>query len=416
MSLDTRTSETTLENLIRDVILFALGARLPQVATIAALRAIGTAGASSSMFGDDDLVTTNIAGTITGWRWNRESTLADDGAAVVRPTDVPPSSPGRWLAYTSQVRFAPTVGGNSMTLDQITSGPLQRVIMLDKSLSQQEELALVTGDVPAVIIEAHGDDPKDATLNVGHRYIAEYHFTVTVLTQNLRDSRQAAQGSAVDGTLGANDIDGFIKALLAGTVLNAAFTNDQPIQNVKIGHAENRYSEYGQRRVWRIRDYEFQVSEENPAAPNDSGALTDIFAQAELVKLAAKPTPPVTKPPTADTPAPYDPSNYLVSGCLPTLGGALTQALSAGSTVIAGAPVNYAGGSVTFAAYSDNYRDLTPDGVMHIVSAPVGGGTPAVTANALRIGVTTTNGSTVLGDAILAQTQAPFGPDNDFPV
>lgn len=417
MSLDTRTAQTTLENLIRDAILYALGVRLPQVASIAALRAVGTAGQSgSSMLKDDDLITTLIGGTITGWRWSRESTATDDGATVVQPNDVTSGSPGRWLAYSSKLRFATTVGGNSTTLDQITAGPVQRVIVLDKPLSKDEEVALVNGDVPAVIIESHGDDPKDATLNVGHRWISEYAFTVTVISQNLRDYRQAAQGSSTDSALGANDLDGFIKALLSGTTLNAAFTNDQPIQNVKIGHAENRYSDFGQRRVWRIRDYSFQVTEENLAAPNDAGVITDVYVQAQLVSQAATPVPPVTNPPTATVPPAYDPNNYLAGGCAPTVGGALTQSLSAGSAVIAGASVSYAGGSVTFAAYSDTYRDLTADGVMHLLAVPMGGDAPAVTAGALRIGFTSTNGSQVVGDAILAQTQAPLGPNFDFQV
>jgi hypothetical protein len=402
MALDTRTAQTTLENLLRDAVLYALGMRYPQLASIAALRAFPTMSDSGTMRDDNELITTLIGGATAGWRWNTASTAADNGTTVVQPNDVPVGGKGRWLAFTSQLRFSTVVGGNSMTLDQITSGPLQRVIVIDKELSKEEKTQLIEGAVPAVIIECHGDSPRDAGLDVGARWVTEYEFTISVLTQNLRDQRQAAQGSALDGDPGANAIDGFIKALLAGTVLNAAFVNDQPIMNVRLGDSENRYSEYGQRRVWRIRNYTLVVTEEFPMAPNDTTVPTDAFVQAELVALNSNTT--------------YDPNDYLVSGCLPTVGAVLAQSVSAGTAVIAGNAVNYAGQSFTFAAYSDTYRDLKPNGTMTFTAVTASGLPPALTSGALRIGVTTTNGSVVVGDQVLAQTQANFGPDFDFPI
>jgi hypothetical protein len=61
-------------------------------------------------------------------------------------------------------------------------------------------------------------------------------------TVNLRDRREAAQGSPVpaDATLGAYAIDGFIQALLCGTSLYAAIPGvSDGIRNVRKGRGYN---------------------------------------------------------------------------------------------------------------------------------------------------------------------------------
>lgn len=402
MALDVRVAQTTLENLLRDTILFALGARLPAVSTIAALRALTTQGSSGGQFGDDSLVCVTGGAAVLAFRWSSVSTAADNGMSIIQPADV--AANGRWLAWTSLIRFSPVVGGNAMTLDQVALGPVARVILLDKNLGVDEAIELVGGQTPAVIIQSDGDTPEDATLDVGHRWETVYDFTIHVVVENLRDRREAAQGSEVpaDPDPGANSIDGFIQVLLSGTVLNAAFVNDQPIQNTKKGHANNWVSDFAERRIIRSRAYALKVSEEFPAAPNDTGAATEVDAQANLTDLHQQPA--------------YDPSDYLVSGIAPVLAGPLTQTLSAGAAVIAGVAVTYAGGSVTFTAYRDTYRDLLPNGTITLVAVPASGQAPPVTAGALRIGFTTTNSSMVVGDTLIAQTQAPFGPVNVIPL
>jgi hypothetical protein len=405
MGLDTRTAQTVLENALRDVILQALGVRLPAVATVAALRAFQTMGPSgTSMRSDDDLV--YISGSsITSYRWNSISTVADNGAGVIKPNDV--TANGRWVQWTSNVRFSTTVGGNSITLDQVSSGPLAQVILVDKRYTKDEMANLIVGQVPAVIIEAHGDDPEDVVLDLGSKWVTRYEFTVTAIAENLRDRREAAQGSTVpgDSTYGANTIDGFIKGLLAGTVLNdhGAFS-DHPVQNVAFGRGRNEFSddEMLQRYVFRSRDYVLQVSEEMPPAPNDVYQPTDAFVQAYLTDLHQQAT--------------YDPNNYLISGINPTLGGNLAQTLPAGTAQIAGSTVAYAGGAVSFTAWSDVYRDLAPNGTLTLTAVNRGGVPPAQTAGTLRIGFTSTNATIVLADTLIAMQRAAFGPDNDFPI
>lgn len=406
MPLDARLAQTTLENLLRDTILYGLGARL-QATTIAALRAIPTVGASGlTQRNDDELVC--IPGLpVLAFRWSQTATAADNGTTVIKPNDV--TGNGRWLSWTSPLRFSQIVGGDATTLDQLTSGPLAKVIGLDKNLSVDEIVELLGGQVPAVVIQSDVDQPEDATLNVGHRYNTNYEFTVHVIVDNLRDRRQAAQGSdvasdaVVDANLGANGLDGLIQALIVGTQLYGAIAGvTDAIRNVRKGRGYNWVSDFAERRIIRSRAYSVMVTEEIPAYASDTVEPTDVFVQAELVDLHQQPS--------------YDANNYLVSGCAPTVGSPLTQSLSAGTAVIAGATVSYAGGAVTFAAYSDTYRDLAANGTMTLTAVTAGGAPPAQAAGTLRIGVSTTNGSIVLSDVPLCQTQANFGPDFDIPI
>lgn len=398
--LDTRTAQTTLENLLRDTILYALGWRLPAVASVAALRAVVTLGDSSSSRNDDELICVVVAGVVTAaYRWDGLFAGADDGAATVRPNDVPADKPGRWRRWTSTIRFSEVVGGNSRYLHEIATGPLQRVQLLDKNMTDAEIDALLGGQVPAVVIEASDDAPDDATQAAGHRWLTSYRFTVSVLTRNFREHREAAQGSAVSGDTdpGANSIDGLLKALLAGTQLSSVVDG---VREVRIGRGRNWISELAQRRVFRSRDYVVDVTEENPAAPNDAGAAEQITAQAEFVDLNAAEE--------------FDELNYITSGMQVSLGVGLAKTVSAGTALIAGAAVVYAGELRSFGAFSDTYRDLKPDGTMTFVEVVADGEEPAVTATALRVGVTRTNGSSVIDDRLIASTRANYGSANIY--
>lgn len=406
--LDIRLAQNIIENALHDTILFALGFRLPSVSTIAALRAVVTQGQTGTVRSDDDLIAV-VSSSTTSFRWSTVSMAADDGVSVIKPNDV--TANGRWLAWTSPLRFSTVVGANSVTLDQITSGPVQRVILLDKDMTHEEATNLLVASVPAVVIVAESDEPEETTLNAGSIWQTSYNFTITVVCENLRDKREAAQGSNVpnDPDPGANQIDGFIKALLSGSLLNAVVDG---VQVVWLGRGWNWTSDLAMRRVMRSRQYTVRVSEDFPQAANEFGAIQDLTAQAHLAALAVTPPAQTTVP---QTPRVADTQNYLISGIAvgyPLTG--LTQAVTAGSALMVGSSVSYAGQNVTFTAFSDTYRDLNPNGTLTLITVPNDAPQPAVTANAMRIGVTRTNGTGVTADVILAETYAPYGNRNDF--
>lgn len=390
--LDVRVAQTTLENTLKDTVLFALRHRLPAVATVAALRAFPTAGATGTMRDDDELINVVVGGVVSAaYRWNTTSLAADDGASVVKPTDV--TGAGRWLRWTSALRLAPVVGGPSYYLHELLDGPLERVIVLDKAADKNEMTELLNSNPPAVAIDSHGDDPDDYTQVTGHRYNTRFQFTVYVVSENLRDQRQAAQGSAISGdtALGANSIDGLIWSLLGGTQLHAVVDG---IRNIEVGHGGNWVSELAQRRVIRSREYDVLATVENPPASNDAGAAQEVDTQQRMTDLG-----------TNDA---FDATNYIVDGIDVSVGAGFVRTVRAGTATIAGNTVAFAGELKNFAANSDIYRDLLPNGTMTYVVVGLEQEEPAVTATALRIGKTRTDGSGVVDDAITAERRQAY--------
>lgn len=399
--LDVRTAQTQIEIALRDAILYALGHRLASVASIAALRAVPTAGASSTRRHDDDLIPIVVSGLVTAhYRWSSASTASDNGTTVIKPTDVAGS--GRWIQWTSQLRLAPNVGGNSYLLHELATGPLRRVIVLDKSMTEEEVNQLIVGQVPSVVIEATDDSPEPAEL--GYRYLSEYEFTISCITENLRDRRQAAQGSglSIDVDPGANTLDGLVMALLGGTQLSLGTgLSVGDVTGVIPGRGHNWMSDLGQRRVVRSRTYTIRATAIYPGGANDLGPIDEIDAQPRMTDLHGL--------------AQFDDTNYLATPYFDLLGGALdftaglAQTIYGGNAVVGGTPITVSNASHTFTADRDTYRDLNPNGTWTFVVTGRGMDQPAVTVGAMRVGVTTTNGTDVVSDYLLAATNWDLG-------
>jgi hypothetical protein len=396
--MDVRQSQNEVEDLFRDAILYALGARKTAVTSVAALRAFPTRGASGgSTLNDDALAAVTVAGVTTGWRWNSQSTATDDGMSVLQPNDV--TANGRWLNFVSPLRIALTPGGDSAYLHEITAGPLKRVILLDRGFDDQETLALVLGQTPSVLIQATDDEPVSTVEASGRLLDVAYTLMVSVLDENFRDYRQAAQGSTFSGeeSLGANGIDGLIQFLLTGTQLAQVVDG---IRDVQPGRCSNLRSEHAQRRVERIRTYRVLATVQIPPAPNDSAPVSKIFAQQNLVALGEQTVAGNT---------------YVVSGIVPTaFGPGLSKNIAAGSMMVVGEPLAYAGELATFAASSLTYRDLNPNGTLSFIATGLDEIEPAVTAGAQRVGVTQTDADGVVADRLIAASNEPYGSDNEI--
>jgi hypothetical protein len=397
--LDVRNAQTSLEVLLKDAVLKAFGKR-KSFASVADLRLFETQGASGSMMSNDDLACIVVSNIVTvAYKWSETSVAADDGAAVVKPQDV--NGPGRWLSWTSPLRVAPVVGGNSYALHELSSGPLQKIVVFDKDLEQDELTTLLQGEVPAVAIDAQGDDPTDQTQNTGHKWDVRYKFTLYIVSQSLRDNREAAQGSVLDGDIGANALDGLIWSLLGGTVL---FATESSIKNVIVGSARNWQSDLAQRVVVRSREYTVLATVENPAAPNDAGPVEEFDAQFQSA--------------STDESGAADPSNFVQSGInvpFSSFGVGLSKNLAAGVAFIGGAQVNYAGELHTFSASVDTYRDLLPNGTLVFQEVANNSEEPSLTPGALRVGVTITDSAGVAEDRYLAAVKTDFGPVIQIP-
>ena len=395
--LDIRTGATSLEVTLRDTVLYALGYRLPAVADVAGLRAIVTAGAATSQRKDTNLVNIEVADVVQkAFRWSSTSIDPDDGSDVIQPDDV--TAAGRWLSWTSPLRFAPTQGGDSMYLHEVRQGPLRNVIVLDKYMEQAVLERLIFGQVPSVAISVSSDGPADMLQATGWKWDNRYRVTVEVVAQSLRDERQAAQ----DPDRGANAIDGWIWSLLAGSQLYAV---ENSIRNVQVGPASNSFSEGGQRRVVRTREYVIQATVIDPPAPNDFGPLDEIDVQPDMTDLDDQPA--------------YSTTDMVTLGCdvvLPINGG-LAADIEAGTALIGGTVVTYNGESGhLFSASKDTYRDLDSAGVFHFVEANVGDAPAAPAVGRLRVGVTRTDSSDVISDRYVAQIAIPYGDTYSYPL
>lgn len=387
MALDIRVAENTIEDLLRDAILYGLGRRTgPAPDSVAALRAVTTRGQSDSQFGDTRLIqVVNMYDDVErAYRWRQSSTAADNGTTVIKPNDV--TGPGRWEewpTWASDIYFSRDVGSDSAPLAQIQDGFLRSVIVLDKSMTKEEYEALLFGDTPSVVIEATGDDPEDMTLDVGHSWITQFRFMIGVVEQNLRDYRRAARGSELASDAadpGANTIDGWIQALLAGNRLTQA---EDSILAVRVGPGRNLESEGGQRRIVRVRQYVVWAHVERTNAPNEIVDAQEIDRQAQFSQPAAGA-------------AEFDPKDVLRDGVFVRPDVGLTKNVTAGSALIAGLDVTYAGESHTFGASQLTYLDLDPSGTLTFVATGLLEPEPPVTSGAMRVAVVESDGSGVV--------------------
>jgi hypothetical protein len=380
--LDVRTAQTELEDLLRDSILYALGYRLAAVASVEALRQVVTQGASGHQYNDDALINIVVDDAVTiAYRWSSSSSSADDGVDVIKPDDV----------SGSDLRLAPDVGGSSYYLHELQTGPLRRVIVLDRDTAQDEMLALLGGAVPAVMIDAGSDEPKDLVLATGHRWENRYRFRIYTLANNLRDRRQAAQGSDEDDEYGANTIDGLIWSLIGGTQL---YLECDSIKNVEVGRGSNWVSDLAQRRVFRLREYTIVTTIENPAATNDSATAEQLDIQQQMADLNEQDE--------------ADPDNFVQSGINAALGVGLSKTIAAGVAYLDGTAITYVGQLYTFLASSDTYLDLKANGALTIHAVGNDAEAPAATAGALRVGKAITDGDGVIDWVYIAATKRNY--------
>ncbi len=378
MALTARNALTTIERALRDTIRRGLGKPLPAVATIAALRAATTRGASGKLTVDDE--DTRFV-TAVGYRYefNPRSTAADDGDATIAPTDSPTA--GRWEKTTSTT----------------STGYLLNVILYDGGYTTEALDALLAGQRPAVVIHYDGEDNLTASTIPGAQYRYRPRFEVWAMSQSMRRAYEGkleppiAAEASVDP--GVHQVIGDLKALLAGSDLDTEGVDFVQIgagEMVETGEAERRFT-----MSLHLTVMAAYAIEDEPVPD----AITAVVAQPQITDLGSEEA--------------HDHDNYRVSGILaPRVASGLTHTITAGTAYIDGALVAYAGGSHAFAASSDVFRDLNPNGTLTFVTVPHGAEEPATTAGALRIGRTTTSASGIIADALIASSLENFGDED----
>ena len=203
MTLSLETATADIEEALRRTVSRQLRRRLPAVADIAALRAFATRGAS----GTASLVPGElIPATSTGYdyEWWEASTVADDGATGVRPSDVGASDPGRWIRAVKS-----------------RSGVARAVIVHNGDFSD-DAIERLYSQVPSYVIHYAGGSYRPLSQLPGAVYDYRPRFVVWAMSRCLRPEAEGSLGSGISSEYaddpGAMALIGKLRGALAGAV------------------------------------------------------------------------------------------------------------------------------------------------------------------------------------------------------
>jgi phage gp37-like protein len=378
-SLTLRTARTDIENAILSQLWLAYGRRAQAVADVAALRALRSEEALP-----DTLRFVTAKGFV--YRWRPFSTAADDGDAFIKPTDVVSGQAGRWEKTTSTSQ----------------SGYLIRCELFNESEKNPEKLLEhLLGSTPAMVLsfQQGRHDPKSSTApGALYKYTAE--FTIMVISINERaDGDGARQGNPIAGksTLdpGSAAMVGDAKALLAGNSLGIT-----DVMFVELGDERPVDIDWHERRVVEELDIFVGATLTNHNPDPDAVPIGRYGFNMQL-QLAG-----------TGSDAAWDKDNHVTAGMRVPTGGALATTIPSGTVVFAGSPLLVPGTPKTFGANRATYRDLKSDGTYLFVEADIDQPAPAVSYGALRVGVTITDGASIVADALVGDSLENFGPVN----
>jgi phage gp37-like protein len=317
------------------------------------------------------------------------STDEDDGDTVIRPSDG--SATGRWLKATSPVRLA------GVPIAMLPSGYLKVVVIHNGDFSDDVLRARIYGQAPCVAIHFAGEDHTPLSQIPGALYGYTLRFELWSVSRNYREGPEAAIGSPIPAEAARDPsvmkIHGALKKLIAGQDLG------QPgIKYIEIGQGRLEEADESERVFVMSLGIEVRGSIHNADAPIELTRLSEIDVQ----KSFASP---------GDARR-FDASNSVSAGLDVPLGMGFTKTVTAGSALIADAPVNVPQYVATFAPSSDTYRDLLPSGAWFFAAIAAGNDAPPVAPGALRIGVTATDAYGVVADRFIASVNELYAdPD-----
>lgn len=370
---------------VEQALRYAFLVRLGPVADLTALRTAFTSPWERA------LVYVTSEGRI--YEWVSYSTLTDDNLNVIAPT----ANPGRWIRVETSLTYGPN---DNAPLTGKADGFVRTVEVWDSAEDAARKQEQTFSRTPALLVEWAGDNPEPPSQYSGALYRNEHTIDIGVVSQCLRRAPAAAFGSPVAAEKaldpGVWDIIGLLRWFLAGIKL------DTPgVDFVEIGPAQVETDQLAERVF--IGGLRITVRTSFTIDDEDLVPISG-FVQPKLTSFAD------------DEPA-FDPTNFVSAG-IELDGGpgpGLTRTITAGSAIVAGAVTTYAGESHTFAASSDTYRDLQPDGTIAFTVVAVGAAAPAIPAGALRIAATRTTASDVLEDHWLCGRSVNWGDRFPYP-
>lgn len=366
---------TLVEVALKNTILLALGQRIAPAGQTAFADVPALRTQQQAVLRGDELAFVAAKGFT--YQFSRTSTAADDGDLVIAPSDAVAS--GRWLKTSSATR----------------TGYAKQVRVHTGDDDFKLELERANAARPSIHLVFDGVTPYERSLSRGALYSMKGRWRVKCVGSNLRSQAQAAQGSDVpsDTDPGSHQMIGDVIAAVAGSQLGQTGVVYADIEEEAYAEAK----EGGRTIAEGLAVNVFYTVHQLDSDLVTIDALSGITVQRQLLGGGSA----------------YDASNVILSGYTVPTGAGFTKTPTAGTARVNGTAVSSSPGSVTFPANSDTYRDLHSDGTFSYTSVANGRPAPALvytgaSANTIRAGVTVTDASGVIYDAMLASALTNF--------
>jgi hypothetical protein len=394
IQLTLQNQRTAIEQALLDTLRLAFLQR-QTAADVAALQALDVSAAS-----DGALCYVTAVGKV--YTFSYYSGAVQALPQVVAPTTPPPKYAGaRWLQSSSQVNWGPN---HLAPLAARTSGYCQAVELYrgkDKGQEGLDQALTAIGDVkPSILLRWEAHRPRSASCGYpGSYYEVKHTYSIWCISENDRGEPWSLWGDPVVADTGANGMSAQVEYLLAG--LHGSQPGEprgnlqlQGLMWCEIGDTTNIAEDYQQRRF--VNAVELRVGCRFPVPDEDLVAMPpgSIWTEDRLADAGPQKV--------------FDAQNYIAQGYEVTVGTGLTRTFPLGVAVVGGTPTSSTPPVHTFPASSDVYRDLTTDGVVHYLAVFPGSQPPPVTAGALRLGVTTTDASSIVSDRLLCSSSYLF--------
>lgn len=337
-----------------------------------------------------------VTGAGYAYEWSPTSTATDgggSGSAVIKPSDIAPSAPGRWLRTSSTV----------------SSGYIKAVNYWQGETARQEFQSRIYAAQPSVAVVWEGSDHRSRSTIPGAIYDYPVTFSVWCVDNNLRPNYQAMFGPTHTGDSahpGVISILGDVKSVLAdenkktyiaGSTTSGILGLGGGVKVVQLGAEAMEDADLAERVMVLSLSVTVVASVENPDEASEHFTATSVYMQPNLTELHDQ--------------TELDADNCVIEGLAFTPGASLTAAPSNGAAMIAGVEVWSPSGppAHTFTAERDTYYDFKTDGTFVYKPTMRDGAAPSVTANAIRVGVVTTDSLGIVSARYIAAVSGPFG-------
>lgn len=334
------------------------------------------------------------------YEWLAYSTTAPSSPNVIAASSPPTGKTnGRWHKVVTDW----TYGAGGTNLGAKSTGYLKAVEAYSTDDGPDMAIEMVFGKTPSVLVQFTGDTPKSDSGLRGSFYKTELAFQLLIITANLRGRATATQGPPTQLTdeastdPGAYQIIGGLRRLLCGVSGVFGVTG---VERVEIGPSTLAFEDYEHRLfVWTMGvtiRASFQIEDE------------------DLEDAAIRLQPALTENWPALT---WDKDNYISrgGGLDEGAGAGLSRTIDETIAKVGGTAVSAAEQLVTFTAERDTYRDLSPAGVWTFTAVAVGASQPPLVSGRLRVAVTRTDASGIVGDMALCSFSIPYGEPLDVP-